>query len=203
MKHLYIIRHGQTDFNLRKIVQGSGIDSSINATGEAQAAAFFAHYKHLPFAHIHTSTLQRTQQTVAGFLQQDITHTAWNGLNEIGWGQHEGQVPSPESRADYLRTAEAWSNGDYQAAVQGGESLATLADRLRPFVQHIRQIDAPYQLVCTHGRTLSCLTTLLLEQPLHYGKHYKHANTGLNHFVFDGQRFKLLKQNHTEHLELL
>ncbi|MFT5802452.1 MAG: broad specificity phosphatase PhoE, partial [Nonlabens sp.] len=29
----YFIRHGQTDYNLRGIVQGSGIDSELNENG--------------------------------------------------------------------------------------------------------------------------------------------------------------------------
>ncbi|MEM6877731.1 MAG: histidine phosphatase family protein, partial [Bacteroidota bacterium] len=32
---VYIVRHGQTDYNLRGIVQGSGVDSSLNDTGRA------------------------------------------------------------------------------------------------------------------------------------------------------------------------
>ncbi|HNU42529.1 MAG TPA: histidine phosphatase family protein, partial [Cyclobacteriaceae bacterium] len=32
-KKIYIIRHGQTDFNLKGIVQGSGVDSSLNVRG--------------------------------------------------------------------------------------------------------------------------------------------------------------------------
>lgn len=39
-KKIYIIRHGQTDFNLKGIVQGSGVDSSLNDFGVAQSRAF-------------------------------------------------------------------------------------------------------------------------------------------------------------------
>ena len=41
MKHIYLVRHGQTDFNLKGIVQGSGVDASINETGLKQAQAFY------------------------------------------------------------------------------------------------------------------------------------------------------------------
>ncbi|NDE62419.1 MAG: histidine phosphatase family protein, partial [Cyclobacteriaceae bacterium] len=40
-KKIYLVRHGQTDYNLQGVVQGSGIDAPINATGRAQAEAFF------------------------------------------------------------------------------------------------------------------------------------------------------------------
>ncbi|HRG79965.1 MAG TPA: histidine phosphatase family protein, partial [Cyclobacteriaceae bacterium] len=59
-KKIYIIRHGQTDFNLQGIVQGSGVDSSLNDMGRAQADAFYLTYKDIPFDKIYTSALRRT-----------------------------------------------------------------------------------------------------------------------------------------------
>jgi probable phosphoglycerate mutase len=44
-KLIYIIRHGETDFNKLGIVQGSGIDSDLNPRGVQQAANFYAFYK--------------------------------------------------------------------------------------------------------------------------------------------------------------
>ena len=40
-KTIYLIRHGETDFNRQGIVQGSGVDSDLNELGLAQAEAFF------------------------------------------------------------------------------------------------------------------------------------------------------------------
>ena len=34
---LYIFRHGQTDGNVRNIVQGAGVDIELNETGRRQA----------------------------------------------------------------------------------------------------------------------------------------------------------------------
>ncbi len=44
-KTLYIVRHGETELNKHGIVQGRGINSDLNDTGRAQAAALFEHYK--------------------------------------------------------------------------------------------------------------------------------------------------------------
>ena len=44
-KKIYLIRHGQTDFNLQGIVQGSGVDADLNDTGKAQADFFYEKYK--------------------------------------------------------------------------------------------------------------------------------------------------------------
>ena len=40
-KTIYIARHGQTEFNKRGIVQGSGVDSELNSTGLLQAERLF------------------------------------------------------------------------------------------------------------------------------------------------------------------
>jgi broad specificity phosphatase PhoE len=63
-KSIYLIRHGETDFNRRGVVQGSGVDSLLNEWGEAQAAAFFNAYQHVPFDKIYTSDLKRTHQVI-------------------------------------------------------------------------------------------------------------------------------------------
>ena len=80
LKKIYIIRHGQTDFNLKNIVQGSGVDSSLNERGIAQASAFFDAYQHIKFDKVYTSVLQRTGQSVQRFIDLGIPHEKLAGL---------------------------------------------------------------------------------------------------------------------------
>jgi probable phosphoglycerate mutase len=44
-REFFIIRHGETDFNLQGIVQGRGVDPSLNETGRRQANQFYEYYK--------------------------------------------------------------------------------------------------------------------------------------------------------------
>jgi broad specificity phosphatase PhoE len=89
-KHIYLIRHGQTDYNLKGIVQGRGVDSELNTTGKQQARLFFEHYQHVPFEAVLTSTLKRTHQTVEPFLASGHQHQVKVELDEIDWGIFEG-----------------------------------------------------------------------------------------------------------------
>ena len=73
-KTLYIIRHGQTDFNKQGIIQGRGINTDLNETGRKQGAAFFNAYKDIPFDKIYISELKRTQQTVQQFIDLGIPY---------------------------------------------------------------------------------------------------------------------------------
>ena len=45
LKDIYLIRHGETDYNRMGVVQGSGIDADLNELGNRQAQAFFEHYQ--------------------------------------------------------------------------------------------------------------------------------------------------------------
>ena len=54
-KTIYIVRHGQTDFNIRQVVQGRGVNSDLNQTGLQQSKYLYDHYRHVPFDVIYTS----------------------------------------------------------------------------------------------------------------------------------------------------
>jgi broad specificity phosphatase PhoE len=84
-KTIYLIRHGETDYNRRGVVQGSGVDSDLNEMGRAQAMAFFQAYQHVPFQKIYISGLKRTYQTVESFIELGMPYEKLTGLNEISW----------------------------------------------------------------------------------------------------------------------
>jgi probable phosphoglycerate mutase len=100
-KKVYLVRHGQTDFNLRNIVQGSGVDTDLNELGRNQAAMFYQMYKDIPFDKIYTSALKRSQQSVQQFIARGIPFDALAGLNEISWGPKEGHRVTPDEDAYY------------------------------------------------------------------------------------------------------
>ena len=101
-KTIYIIRHGETEYNKQGIIQGSGIDSDLNETGRKQAEQFYQAYHHIGFDAIYTSELKRTQQSVASFAQRDIPIRVLPELNEINWGVFEGLKGTPDSHKIYL-----------------------------------------------------------------------------------------------------
>ena len=85
VKDIYLIRHGETEYNRKRVVQGSGIDADLNDLGQKQAAAFFAHYQNLTIDKIYTSVLRRTHQSVKGFIEKGLPWEQYEGLNEISW----------------------------------------------------------------------------------------------------------------------
>ena len=128
---MYIIRHGETNYNKLGIVQGSGVDTDINEKGEAQADAFYQAYKHIPFQQIFVSSLKRTHQTVAPFQELNIQTQIIPELNEINWGILEGQQPSEHSRREFYAMLAKWRNGELNVAINGGETPNSMIKRQR------------------------------------------------------------------------
>ncbi len=204
-KTLYIIRHGQTDLNLKGIVQGRGIDSPLNEMGRKQAAAFYERYKDVPFDRIYTSTLLRTHQTVAPFLHKSIPMRQLAGLDEIGWGIYEGKEQTPDIMEGFETLVAQWRNGELDVAVQGGETPNELADRQREAVDDILAVsDDKNILVCMHGRAMRVLLCVLTEQDISNMDDFPHTNTALYRVVYDGQAFSIEDSYNIQHLaELL
>lgn len=200
-KKIYIIRHGQTDFNLRGIVQGSGVDSSLNETGRAQANAFFQAYQNVAFDKIYTSRLVRTRESVQQFIDKGIPYEMLEGLNEISWGSREGQEITPEEDAYYHWMIEEWQKGNTFQRIDGGESPDDVVKRQQVAVQHImKNVSEQTILICMHGRAMRILLCQLLNYPLRSMDAFEHRNLCLYQLDFTGSMFAVKKHNDTRHL---
>ena len=195
-KKLYIIRHGQTDYNKKGIVQGSGIDSPLNETGRLQATAFYKQNAHIEFDKIYTSELQRTQQSVALFLDKGLSHEILPGLNEISWGVKEGEEVSADPSSYYMQVAQAWRDGALDRAIEGGESPIQVFERQKTAIEHIlKQTDEQQVLICMHGRAMRILLSQLLDTPLEEMDQYEHSNLCKYVVAWDGSGFTMEVKN--------
>lgn len=174
-----MVRHGQTDYNLRGVVQGSGIDAPLNWNGQKQAAAFFNHYKEVPFDKVYYTGLQRTKQSIQGFIDLGLPHEGVPDLNEISWGRYEGVPMTKEENNYYEYMLERWSSGDLDYAIEGGESPIIVAKRLQRGIKHILSQKEETILVCMHGRAMRILLAVILGYDLRYMDVFLHQNLGL------------------------
>jgi broad specificity phosphatase PhoE len=199
-KQIYIIRHGQTDFNVKQVVQGRGVNSDLNDTGLKQAELFFKAHQEIQFDVVYTSSLKRTWQTVDNFINKNIPHISKPEIDEIDWGIFEGVEHNPSLQKDYYNIINEWKNGNLTIKIEGGESAQDLADRLIPFVEELKTNTNQTILVCTHGRTLRVLMCLLLGLPISKMDDFSHNNTCLYHLSYNGNKFNTIKENDLTHL---
>lgn len=202
-KELFIVRHGETDYNRKGIIQGSGIDSDLNELGRRQALAFYNHYKEEKFDLVMVSNLVRTHQTAAPFIAAGIPHIIVPEIREISWGIYEGQSYSPEVGKEYKRLLNAWAGENLTMSMRGGESAAQLSERLLIFIQQIRDIPQKKILVVSHGRTIRCMMCLFSQLPMKHMEQFQHANTGLFVVNMETERTIIKQLNDIRHLESL
>ncbi len=200
-KKVYLVRHGQTDFNLKNIVQGSGVDTDLNDLGKRQAALFFEAYKHVPFDKIYTSALKRARQSVQQFISNGVPHAALVGLNEISWGTKEGHRVTPEEDAYYHYMLEQWRLGSTHLKIEGGESPEDVVVRMKPAVDYVMSKESEKTiLICMHGRAIRILLCYLLHYPLSSMDMFEHQNLGLYVLNYSGSMFMVEKYNDDTHL---
>jgi broad specificity phosphatase PhoE len=201
-KKIYLIRHGQTDFNLRGIVQGSGVDAPLNEKGRAQSLAFYNAYKHIKFDKVYTSVLKRSIESVEGFINSGMPHESFVGLNEISWGSREGQMITPDEDAYYHWVLKQWQEGNTSMPIEAGESPQQVADRQKPVMDYIlSKKEEDTILICMHGRAIRILLCLLLNYPLKSMDIFEHENLCLYLLNYTGSMMSVEKYNDTTHLK--
>lgn len=199
-KEIYFIRHGQTDYNKKGIVQGSGVDSNLNEVGLFQAEQFYNFYKDkIEFDLVIHSALKRTKQTVTPWFSNNLPIITEARINEMSWGDQEGKAGTPALGKMYKNMISSWSEGDYSVGMPNGESAAQLNQRMTAFVHDLKLRTEKKILVCSHGRAMRCLMCVLANQHLREMESYSISNVGLYKVDLAEGQFNIVSHNDTSH----
>ncbi len=129
---VYLIRHGETDWNREKRIQG-GIDIPLNERGRQQAEALAGRLASLALEKIFTSDLGRAQETTARVVARqpakEIPVVATPALREGSYGLWEG-LTRQEVIARFAGDWEGWVRRGGSGSPPEGEDFATLAKRV-------------------------------------------------------------------------
>ena len=159
MTELWLIRHGQTDWNLEGRYQGQS-DVPLNTSGLAQAKALAASLDWQAFAALYSSDLARAYQTAQAI-------SAYTGLpihidrrlREINQGEWQGRTLD-QIRAVYNEGTQARNVtiDPVTARAPGGESVLEVSQRMAAAADDIaRAYPAGRVLVAGHGLALATL----------------------------------------------
>ena len=91
-KTLYLMRHGQTLFNLRKKIQGA-CDSPLTDEGKRQAKIAGLYFKenNIIFDHAYSSTQERASDTLEIVTDYKMPYERLKGIKEWNFGVFEGE----------------------------------------------------------------------------------------------------------------
>ena len=144
---IYLLRHGQTEYNAQKRYQGQR-DIPLSPEGAAQLrrADFDPDV-------VYVSTLQRTSQT-ARILFPEAKLVPVDGLKEMCFGSFEGRnFIEMEHDPDYL----AWVNANCESPCPDGETKAVFSERVcRAFAALVDKALADGEetlVILAHGGT--------------------------------------------------
>lgn len=180
-------------------MQGRSINSSLNETGRNQAASFWDAFKDVPFQKIYTSALNRSAESVQGFIDLGISWEQEPGLDEISWGEFDGKKISGGGDS-YEKVLNQWLSGEHSAKIIGGESPEDVRDRQIPVIDKIKQSEEELILVCMHGRAMRILLSHFVDGNLAKMDDYEHKNLGLYVLELDENGLFILEANVVDHL---
>lgn len=144
VKKLYLVRHGETQFNKLDIIQGS-CDSKLTAAGREQAVACGRLLKKegIKFDRIFCSIALRARETLSYITDQEYTYLSQ--LKEWDFGLFEGE-------GQCLQRPEVFNNlsPDFYAQF-GGESLTDFQKRIDVAIRDILTDTGDNFLVVAHG----------------------------------------------------
>lgn len=117
MADLYMMRHGQTLFNLRHMIQG-WCDAPLTELGIGQARVAGEYFKNkgITFDHAYSSTAERACDTLE--LVCDMPYERVKGLKEMNFGKYEGQSEAMNPPLPYLDFFKKYAGGESQDEVQ-------------------------------------------------------------------------------------
>ncbi len=185
-KDLYLVRHGQTMFNLKQIVQG-WCDSPLTPLGVEQArrAGEFLRLRGIAPEAAFTSTLTRTEETIHA-LWPGLAYERLDGLREWFFGDFEAE-------RNLLLPAHPWR--DFFKPY-GGEGQFEARERIATTIEgFMRATDAPSVLAVSHGSICREFVFHVLGEP-ERGYRPVPGNCAVLHFTFDTETgiFELAEQ---------
>ncbi|CEI72889.1 MULTISPECIES: histidine phosphatase family protein [Romboutsia] len=197
----YIVRHGQTNWNILGKTQGHG-NSDLTAKGEEQAICLGEALKEYPIDYIYSSDLGRALQT-ANLIGEKIGVKVKEtpALREMGFGVWEGLLID-EIKKDYLETYNTWRNEPHLVNIEGGETLHLIKDRLEVFIKELNEkYNDKHILLVSHSVTVRVLLLSFLNSGMENIYRIKQDNTALNIVEYRDYGPVIIKMNDTNHIK--
>jgi 2,3-bisphosphoglycerate-dependent phosphoglycerate mutase len=165
---LVLVRHGQSEWNLKNLFTGwRDIDLTENGIKEARAAGRRLKAQGLRFDIAFTSALVRAQRTLDLMLEEmaekNIAVVKDQALNERDYGDLSGLNKDDARKKWGEEQVHVWRRS-YDVAPPGGESLKDTAARVLPYyIQEIlpRVLRGDSVIVSAHGNSLRALVMVL------------------------------------------
>lgn len=205
MTNLLLIRHGETEWNAARRIQGHS-NSALSRLGRRQAEAVAARLSQTPIRAVYSSDLARALDTAAPLAaHHDLTVHPVPGLREKGYGDWEGMTEAEVITA----SPDGWHRyhvlRELNYPIPGGETWQDVQTRI---VTVLRQILSDHPgpdetiAVVGHGASLRPAVLDALAAPLETLLRLRLDNASLTWLEYQsGRGGRVIFLNDTSHLE--
>lgn len=199
--HLFLIRHGETDWNSEGRIQGH-TDTPLNARGILQAQQLAARLAGEQIDALYTSPLARARTTAEIIARQTgIAAICDERLKEKGIGELEG-LTADEFRQRYPDLFAQWHANATRVDLPGEENIAVFHQRTHTFLTdlHARHADAARVGIVSHGGTLGMLVATMIGLDIARRFPFWFDNASITRVEFNATRPRIRLLNDTCHL---
>ncbi len=158
---LYFVRHGETDWNKVRRVQGHS-DIPLNEYGKYLARETGKGLANVHFDLAYTSPLVRARETAELILEgRRVPIIAHEKIKELGFGEYEGICISGEHKAPETEEFNKFfTDTAHYVPAKGAESIEGLLGRTREFLEELYQnqdLGDKTILLSSHGAAMTGL----------------------------------------------
>jgi phosphoserine phosphatase len=203
MKELFLIRHGETDWNRNEVFRGR-IDIPLNAMGHLQAAALSRAMETRSIRKVYSSPLGRARETAGGIARfHGLDVMLDEGFIDFNYGEWEG-MSLHDVRQRHRDLCHQWTEAPHTVSIPGGESLAAVRRRIRRVMAKILEDDKEECIAIVSHRVICkvMICAVLSLSNAHFWQ-FRQDTACMNHFQFSStlEQGVVVTLNDTSHLQ--
>ena len=180
MLQVYLVRHGETQWNAERRIQGQS-DSPLTEKGVQQAWQVAERARTLGITHVISSDLGRTQQTariIADACGCDVILEPRSRELDMGVLEKRHIDTLTETEEGWRRTL---VNGTEDGRIPEGESMQELSVRMHAALAECLKLPAGSRpLLVSHGIALGCLVSTILGLPAYAERRLRLRNCSIS-----------------------
>lgn len=201
MKKIYLTRHGESEWNILKRIQGHK-DIPLTNRGIKQANLIANRLIHEDIDIIYSSDLKRAYDTAKIIGDKiGLEPNLSKEFREINFGVWEG-LSNDIIGSEYREEIHLWRKEPEKLKIKGGETLQEVQLRsMRKLESIINTNEDKNILIVSHGVTLKTMILGILDMDLFYFKNLTIDNVSLSIIEFREYNKVLKVLNDTSHLK--
>jgi len=199
MLTLYLIRHGQTEYNASGRVQG-WLDVPLDEVGRMQALSVGRRFTNKHISAVYTSPLSRAAETaraIAAACNRELVFDL--RLREYNMGDWTGLTGD-----EIAATVPGYHLASHEAQIPNGESALDMRRRVDAFLADLvsRHTSREAIVAVSHGGTLGMVVAAMLNMPAVRRQPFTFGNTAVTKVTHEHGQWRLRSLNDRCHLRM-